>query len=145
MCKRFKSENFTNKNSETKTGGNYDEVYVTNEIEKNKIVEKEKNIPLEKNEKINQAMKIVSEDHYHSAKQKKKEEEQIINPDIKYDNYFDERNNDLNKVIYVNPIKNRISNKKPNIEKKLIPDEKPITKSNFIISRCFIKIKFRGK
>jgi len=75
---------------------------------------------------------MISEDNYHSAKQKKKEEEEIINPEIKFDNYFDNRNNDFNKVIYINPTKNRISNKKPNIEKKQIPDERPISKSNFI-------------
>jgi hypothetical protein len=133
LCKRFKTDDFTNKKSENQVARNNDELYVNNQKERIKFLENEKNIPEEKNEKINQAMKILSEDDYLSAKQKKREEEQPINPDIKYDNYFHDKNNDLNKVIYVNPVKNRISNKNANVEKKAMPEEKPAIKSNLFI------------
>jgi len=78
-------------------------------------------------EKFINVKKVITEVEEKMKKWKIKDEEQNINPELKYDNYFSENN--INKNIYVNPTKNRMSNHIGNIEKKPVQEEKSASKS----------------
>lgn len=142
ICRRLNLENFGCQNSQS---CHYENNQRYNECSSDN---KKSELNSDKNKKIIQLKKVVKEDDDNKLKQQNKGEDgniqknrkevnNIINPDIEHDNYFDYKNNDLNNVIYVSPVKNKFQNRmeKPyvaNVDKKLIPEEKSTAKSNYI-------------